>query len=128
MESFDLYDREECLVLKNATLKTHCDNQDTKAVSRRNVLGHRQKVENCSALFLALWLSLGFLQASSAGINAGESANPPDLQSPPGDYFSNWFKRVDETQAERMCCNFVVEPKVGVNDRKFSSSQRTDRE
>jgi hypothetical protein len=27
-----------------------------------------------------------------------------------------------------MCCNFVVEPKVGANDRKFSSSQRTDRE
>ena len=27
-----------------------------------------------------------------------------------------------------MCCNFVVEPKVGVDDRKFSSSQRTDRE
>ena len=27
-----------------------------------------------------------------------------------------------------MCCNFVVESKVGVNDRKFSSSQRTDRE
>jgi hypothetical protein len=28
----------------------------------------------------------------------------------------------------RMCCNFVVEPKVGVDDRKLSSSQRTDRE
>jgi hypothetical protein len=28
----------------------------------------------------------------------------------------------------RMCCNLVVEPKVGVDDRKFSSSQRTDRE
>ena len=27
-----------------------------------------------------------------------------------------------------MCCNFVVEPKVGLDDRKFSSSQRTDRE
>jgi len=27
-----------------------------------------------------------------------------------------------------MCCNFVVEPKVGVNDRHFSSSPRTDRE
>jgi len=32
------------------------------------------------------------------------------------------------TLGEGMCCNFVVEPKVGVNDRKFSSSQRTDRE
>src|SRR5260370_39827996 len=29
---------------------------------------------------------------------------------------------------ERMCYNFVVEPKDGVDDRKFSSSQRTDRE
>jgi hypothetical protein len=28
----------------------------------------------------------------------------------------------------RMCCNFVVELKVWVDDRKLSSSQRTDRE
>src|SRR5260221_13632253 len=28
----------------------------------------------------------------------------------------------------RMCCNLAVEPKVGVDDRIFSSSQRTDRE
>jgi DNA-directed RNA polymerase specialized sigma24 family protein len=27
-----------------------------------------------------------------------------------------------------MCCNFVVEPKAGVDDRHFSSSPRTDRE
>ena len=27
-----------------------------------------------------------------------------------------------------MCCNFVVKPKAGVDDQKFSSSQRTDRE
>jgi hypothetical protein len=27
-----------------------------------------------------------------------------------------------------MCCNFVVEPKVGVDDRPFSSSPRTARE
>src|SRR5271157_293916 len=25
---------------------------------------------------------------------------------------------------ERMCCNFVVKPKAGVDDQKFSSSQR----
>jgi hypothetical protein len=31
-------------------------------------------------------------------------------------------------QEIRMCCNFVVEPKIGVDDRKLSSSQRTDRE
>jgi hypothetical protein len=36
----------------------------------------------------------------------------------------------DEFQASGtgMGCNFVVEPKVGVDDRKFSVSQRTDRE
>ena len=27
-----------------------------------------------------------------------------------------------------MCCNFVVEPKVGADDGNFISSQRTDRE
>jgi hypothetical protein len=82
-------------------LKTNCNNQDTKTAVRRKVRGHRQKVESCSALFLALWLGLGYLQASRAGINADESTNPRDLQSAPGDYFSNWFKRVDETQAEQ---------------------------
>jgi two-component system, probable response regulator PhcQ len=35
---------------------------------------------------------------------------------------------IDLERANRMCCNFVVEPKVGVDDRKLSSSQRTDRE
>jgi hypothetical protein len=29
-------------------------------------------------------------------------------------------------EAAGICCNFVVEPKVGVDDRKFSTSQRTD--
>jgi hypothetical protein len=29
---------------------------------------------------------------------------------------------------EWMCCNFVVKSKVGVDDRHFSSSPRTDRE
>ena len=28
---------------------------------------------------------------------------------------------------KRMCCHFVVEPKDGVDDRKFSLSERTDR-
>lgn len=30
--------------------------------------------------------------------------------------------------AKGMCCNFVVEPKVGVENREFSSSPRKDRE
>ena len=29
---------------------------------------------------------------------------------------------------ERMCCNFAVEPKVGVENLEFSSSPRKDRE
>ena len=29
---------------------------------------------------------------------------------------------------KRMCCDFVVEPKIGLDDWKFSSSPRTDRE
>ena len=82
-------------------MKTDCNNQDPKSAARRNVRGHRQKVESCSALCLALWLSLGHLQASRAGINAGETVNPRNSQSPPEDYFSNWFKRVDETLAEQ---------------------------
>ena len=39
-----------------------------------------------------------------------------------GCFSGQWF------EVERMCCNFVVEPKVGVDDRHFSSSPRTDRE
>ena len=35
---------------------------------------------------------------------------------------------IDKDFRERMCCNFVVEPKVGVDDRQFSSPPRTDRE
>jgi hypothetical protein len=31
-------------------------------------------------------------------------------------------------QVKRMCCNVIVEPKVGADDRHFSSSPRTDRE
>jgi hypothetical protein len=50
------------------------------------------------------------------------------------DKFQNYTKIQENTfckllQSEfGMCCNFVVELKVGVDDRKVSSSQRTDRE
>jgi transposase len=39
-------------------------------------------------------------------------------------------KQLSEGQVCEMglCCNFVVEAKVGLDDRKFSSLQRTDRE
>jgi hypothetical protein len=39
------------------------------------------------------------------------------------------FGRLDQSNhKKRMCCNFVVEPKAGVEDRHFSSSPRTGRE
>ena len=42
---------------------------------------------------------------------------------------ANWDRPSDSSQVLwGMCCNFVVEPKVGVNDQHFSSSPRTDRE
>jgi transposase len=39
---------------------------------------------------------------------------------------SSWLNLVERFFG--ICCNFVVEPKVGVDNRKFGSSQRTDRE
>ena len=70
-----------------------------KPAMRRIIWRHRQKVQICSALILALWLNLGYLQSSYAGIDAGEFTGSRTLQSAAGDYFSDWFKRVDETQA-----------------------------
>jgi hypothetical protein len=66
---------------------------------RRTIWCHRQKVQICNALILALWLNLGYLQSSYAGIDADEFTGSRALQSAAGDYFSDWFKRVDETQA-----------------------------
>jgi NADH dehydrogenase FAD-containing subunit len=47
----------------------------------------------------------------------------------------NWFPKewhyqnfLTLFQSNWMCCNFAVEPKVGVDDWKFSFSQRIDRE
>jgi hypothetical protein len=65
----------------------------------RIIWGHKQKVQICSAWFLTLWINLGYLQSSRAGIDTGEFPGGRDLQSASGDYFSDWFKRVDETQA-----------------------------
>ena len=70
-----------------------------KPAMRRIIWRHRQKVQICSPLILALWLNLGYLQSSYAGIDAGEFTGSRTLQSAAGDYFSDWFKRVDETQA-----------------------------
>jgi hypothetical protein len=74
-------------------------NNKKKPAMGRIILRHRQKLQICSAWFLALWLNLGYLQSSRAGIDAGEFAGNRDLQSTVGEYFNDWFKRVDETQA-----------------------------
>jgi hypothetical protein len=41
-----------------------------KLAMRRIIRRHRQKVQICSALILALWLNLGYLQSSYAFIDA----------------------------------------------------------
>jgi hypothetical protein len=74
-------------------------NSDKKPAMYRIIWSHKQKVQICSAWFLTLWLNLGYLQSSRAGIDTGEFPGGRDLQSASGDYFSDWFKRVDETQA-----------------------------
>jgi hypothetical protein len=69
----------------------------------------RQKIPSCSLWFLVLLLSLGYLQlsraasASDAFSNSldSQSGDRPNLVSAVGDYFGDWFKRVDETQAEQ---------------------------
>jgi hypothetical protein len=44
------------------------------------------------------------------------------------DFASEILKAILAGGSHGMCCNFVVKPKAGVDDQKFSSSQRTDRE
>ena len=63
------------------------------------IWNRRQKIPSCSLWFLALLLSFGYLQSSRAG--SALDAFPDRLDSPSafGDYFRDWFKRVDETQA-----------------------------
>ena len=72
---------------------------DQKPAMSKILWGHRQRGQIYSAWFLALWLNLGYLQSSRGGIDADEFAGSLDLRSATGDYFSDWFKRVDETQA-----------------------------
>jgi hypothetical protein len=66
---------------------------------RRVIWRHRQKVQICNALILAQWLNFGYLQSSYADIDAGEFTGSLGLQSAARDYFSDWFMRIDETQA-----------------------------
>jgi hypothetical protein len=88
------------LLIKDSPRKTSLGmNSKKKPAMGRIIWRHRQKLQICSAWFLALWLNLGYLQTSRAGIDAGEFAESRDLQSALGEYFNDWFKRVDETQA-----------------------------
>jgi hypothetical protein len=69
----------------------------------------RRKTQSCSSWILVLLLGFGYLESARAGsasdafsdrLNA-ESGDDPNLLSAVGDYFRDWFKRVDETSAEQ---------------------------
>ena len=75
-------------------------NGGQKAAMRRMIWSPRQKVQSRSLWFLALLLSFGYLQSSSRAGSAWDAfAGSLDPPSAFGDYFRDWFKRVDETQA-----------------------------
>jgi hypothetical protein len=66
----------------------------------REIIRNRgQKIQSCSTWFLVLLLSLGYLQSSRAGSASDAFGESLDSLSAVGDYFGDWFKRVDETQA-----------------------------
>jgi hypothetical protein len=76
-------------------------NGGQKAAMRRMRWSYRPKVQSCSLGFLALFLLLnfGYFQSSRAGAALDAFAGSLDPPSAFGDYFRDWFKRVDETQA-----------------------------
>jgi hypothetical protein len=59
----------------------------------------RQRIRSCSIWLLALSLSFGYLQSSRAGSALDAFFDNLDSPSAFEDYFRDWFKRVDETQA-----------------------------
>src|SRR6476620_3049611 len=61
--------------------------------------------------------------AGNIALSGAAEALRQKMMSMIGDRYFQLYRR-----GNWMCCNFVVEPKVGVDDRKLSSSQRTDRE
>ena len=63
------------------------------------ICNRRQKIPSCSLWFLALLLSFGFLQSSRAGSASDAFGDSPNLLPAVGEYFCDWYKRVDETQA-----------------------------
>ena len=66
---------------------------------REIISNRRQKIQSCSTWFLVLLLSLAYLQSSRAGSAPEAFGDSLDSLSAVGDYFGDWFKRVDETQA-----------------------------
>ena len=73
--------------------------RDHQTAKRGIICTRRQQVQSYKVWFLALSFSLGYLQSPRAGFASGASDDSPDLLSAFGDYFRDWFKRVDETQA-----------------------------
>jgi hypothetical protein len=65
----------------------------------RIICRHRYKLQICISCFLTLLLSFGYMQSSRAGSASDAFANSLDSRSAFGDYFGDWFNRVDETQA-----------------------------
>jgi len=63
------------------------------------IWNRRQKIRSCSLWFLILLLSFGYLQSSRAGSALDAFFDNLDSPSAFEDYFRDWFKRVDETQA-----------------------------
>jgi hypothetical protein len=70
-----------------------------KVTTFKVIWDRTQKIPSRSLWFLVLWLSLGYLQSSRAGTALPTFAD--SLDPPPAfeDYFRDWFKRIEETQA-----------------------------
>ncbi len=66
---------------------------------RKIIWSRRQKIPSCSLWYLALLLSLACLQSSRAGSASDAFGDSLDSLSAVEDYFSDWFKWVDEIQS-----------------------------
>jgi hypothetical protein len=64
----------------------------------------RRKIQSCSSWILVLLLGFGYLESARAGSASDAfsdrlnsvSGDDPNLLFAVGDYFGDWFKRVDE--------------------------------
>jgi hypothetical protein len=74
----------------------------------------RRKIQSWGSWILVLLIGFGYLESARAGSASdafADSLDPTSGQNPNllagiGDYFTDWFKRIDETQAVRP--NFMV--------------------